>query len=111
VIAAAVVTAFAAAAHAGGAPLAIDGETIPLVGFPQMTLLGAVLGGLIATALNRYGAEPRRWFVRAAVVLTAVSCVPSVAFPPDVATKVILVATHVIAAVIVVPVLARQTRR
>ena len=110
-IAAVVTTAIAAAADAAAVPLAIDGETIPLGGFAQMTLLGAVLGGLIAAALNRYTAEPRMWFVRSAVVLTALSLVPSVALPPDVATKVILVATHLVAAAVIVPALARQTHR
>ena len=41
-------------------------------------------------------------------MLTAMSCVPSVALPPDVATKVTLVALHLMAAAIIVPVLARQ---
>ena len=103
-------TAAAAVAHAAGVPFEIDGEMIPLAGFAQMTVLGAVLGGLIAAALNRYTVEPRRWFVRIAAVLTVLSCVPSVAFPPDVATKAILVTTHVLAALIIVPALARQTR-
>ncbi|MGH8932511.1 MAG: DUF6069 family protein [Egibacteraceae bacterium] len=110
-IAAVITTAVAAVARAAGVPLKIDGETIPLDGFPEMTLLAAVLGGLIAAALNRYSAQPRRWLFRATIVLTVLSCVPSVTFPPDVATKAILVATHVIAALIIVPALARQTRR
>ncbi len=109
-VAAVTTTAVAAAAHAGGVPFEIDGEMIPLAGFAQMTLLGAVLGGLIAATLNRYSAQPRRWFVSAAVVLTVLSCLPSLTLPPDVATKAILVATHVIAAVVIVPAIARQTR-
>ena len=109
-VAAVATTAVAAAAHGAGVPFEIDGEMIPLGGFAQMTLLGAMLGGLIAAASNRYAANPQRWFVRAAVVLTVLSCVPSVTLPPDVATKLALVATHVIAALIVVPALARQTR-
>jgi uncharacterized membrane protein YoaK (UPF0700 family) len=75
-----------------------------------MTLLGAVLGGLLAAALNRYGARPRQTFVRAALVLTVLSCLPSVALPPDTASKIVLVATHVLAAAIIVPAVARQTR-
>ena len=110
-IAAIVTTAVAAAADAAGVPLAVDGEEIPLFGFAQLTLIGAVLGGLIAAGLHRYGTQPQRWFVRTAVVLTAASCVPSVNYPPDVATQVVLVATHVIAAAIIVPALARSIRR
>jgi len=109
-IAAVCTTAVAAVARAAGVPLEIDSETIPLAGFAQLTLVGAVLGGLLAGALNRYRADARRWFVRATIGLTALSCAPSVAFPPDIATKVILVATHVIAAFIIVPALARQAR-
>jgi hypothetical protein len=110
-VAAVVTTAVAAAAVAADVPLQIDGEAIPLAGFAQMTLLGATLGGLIAAALNRFSAQPRSWFVPAAVVLTALSCVPSLAWPPDVATKAVLVATHLLAAAIIVPTLARQTHR
>jgi hypothetical protein len=109
-IAAVGTTVLAAAGDAAGVPLAIDGETIPLLGFAQMTLIGAAIGGFIAAALNRSSSQARRWFTLIAVVLTALSCVPSVALPQDVATKVVLVATHVLAAAIIVPALARQTR-
>jgi hypothetical protein len=109
-IAAAATTAVAASAHAAGVPFEIDGEMIPLLGFAQMTLVGAVLGGLIVAALNRYSAEPRRRFLTIAVVLTALSCIPSIAMPPDVATKAVLVATHVIAALVIVPALTRTAR-
>jgi hypothetical protein len=109
-VAAVVTTAVAGVARAADVPLEIDGETIPLVGFAELTLVGAVLGGFIAAALNRYSAQARRWFVWATVVLTALSCIPSVTLPPDVATKAILVAMHVLAALIIVPALARQAR-
>src|SRR5215211_6142136 len=72
-VAAVTTTAVAAAAGAAGVPFEIDGETIPLAGFAQLTLVGALLGGLLAWALNHYSAHPRRRFVQAAVVLTAVS--------------------------------------
>ena len=42
------------------------------------------------------------------MALTALSCVPSVVWPDDAATKVALVALHVLAAAIVVPVLVRH---
>ena len=98
-------TAFAAAADAAGVPFAIDGETIPLLGFAQMVALGAVIGGVLAAVMHR------RQFVVLAVVLTALSCIPSVTMPPDTATRLALVATHVLAAAIIVPALARQIRR
>jgi hypothetical protein len=109
-IAAVAVTVAAAAADAAGVPFAIDGETIPLAGFAQMTLVGAVLGGLIAAACRRFAARPGPAFVAIAVMLTAVSCIPSVAMPPDVATKIVLVALHVLAAAIVIPALDRALR-
>lgn len=110
-IAAVATTAAAAAADLAGVPLAIDGETIPMLGFAQMTLVGAVVGGLLAAALNRYGTHPQRSFLQAVVVLTVLSCIPSVTLPPDAATKVVLVATHLLAAAIIVPAVARQTDR
>jgi MFS family permease len=110
VVAAVSTTAVAAVALAADVPLEVDGEQIPLLGFAQMTLVGAVLGGLIAGVLGRFATRPRRWFVAAAVLLTVLSCVPPVVYPPDVATKAVLVAIHLIAALIVVPSLARQVR-
>jgi hypothetical protein len=103
-------TAVAAVALAADVPLEVDGEQIPLLGFAQMTLVGAVLGGLIAGVLGRIVTRPRRWFVAAAVLLTVLSCVPPVVYPPDVATKAVLVAIHLIAALIVVPSVARRVR-
>jgi len=110
-VAAVATTALAAAADAAGVPFAIDGEAIPLAGFAQLTALGAVLGGLLAAALNRYGSRPRQTFTRIAVILTALSCIPSVALPPDTASRVVLVAAHLVAAAIIVPAITRQIRR
>lgn len=106
--AAVVVTGLAAAADVAGVPLAIDGEVIPIAGFAQMTFLGAVLGGVMVALFNRFSAASRRRFVQTAVALTTLSCVPSVMLPPDTATRIVLVATHVVAAAIIVPVLARS---
>ena len=106
--AAAVTTTAAAAVHAAGVPLAVDGEMIPLAGFAQLTFVGALVGGLIAAFLRRRSAEPRRRFLQTTGMLTTASCIPSIALPPDVATKLALVVTHVLAATVVIPVLARQ---
>ena len=110
-VAAGATTAIAGAASAAGVPLEIDGEVIPLLGFAQLTLVGAVIGGLMAAACNRTRTEARRWFVAATVLLTALSCIPSMTLPPDAATKIVLVATHVVAALIIVPALAARTHR
>jgi hypothetical protein len=111
IVAAAATTAVATAAHAAGVPLAVDGEQIPFLGFAQMTFLGAVLGGLIVAALNRWSVRARTRFQAIAAALVVLSCVPSVALPPDTATKLTLVATHAVAAAIIVPVLVRRTAR
>src|SRR4051794_28251833 len=108
---AAVTTAAAAAIHAAGVSLAVGGQMIPLAGFAQMTFLGAVIGGVLLAVLNRRSAAPHRRFVQTTVVLTALSCVPSVALPPEAATKVALVSLHLLAAAIIVPALARHARR
>jgi peptidoglycan/LPS O-acetylase OafA/YrhL len=106
--AAAVTTAVAAAFHAAGVSFEVDGEMIPLAAFAQMTFLGAVIGGVVLAVLSRRSRSTRRRFLHTAVALTALSCVPAVTWPDDVATKVALVALHVLAAVVVVPALVRH---
>ena len=107
--AAAATTATAAAVSAAGVSLEVGGAPIPLAGFAQMTLLGAIIGGVVVAVCNRRSASPRQRFYQVTAVLTALSCVPSVALPPSVATKIALVTTHLLAAAIVIPVLARRT--
>ena len=109
-LAAAATTTVAAAAHAAGVSLAVQDGDIPLAGFAQMAFLGAVLGGIILAGLNRYSTAAHRRFVQTTAVLTALSCIPSVALAPAVATKLTLVVTHVMAATIIVPALARHAR-
>ena len=106
--AAALLTAAAAAVHAAGVSFEIEGETIPMLGFAQMTFLGAVIGGIMLAVLNRRSGQSRHRFLQATVALTALSCIPSIALPDDAGSKVALVVLHVLAAMIVVPVLARH---
>jgi hypothetical protein len=56
--AAAGTTVAAAAVHAGGVPLAVGRQMIPLAGFAQMTLLGAVIGGIRLATFNRRSFVP-----------------------------------------------------
>jgi len=105
---AALIAGAAAAFHAAGVPFELDGEMIPIAGFAQMTFLGAVIGGVLLAVLNRRSTDARRRFLQVTVALTALSCVPSVAWPPDTATKVALVSLHLVAAAIIIPVLARH---
>ena len=106
--AAAATTATAAAAHAAGVSLAIAGEPIPLAGFAQLTLVGALIGTALAAVLARRSARARTLFVRTAMALTAVSLVPDVIVSAGPATRILLGFTHVVAAAIVVPALARR---
>ena len=106
-VAAAVTTTIAAVAEAAGVSFESDGEPIPLLGFAQMTLLGTLLGLAIARFCRR-AAHPRVVFVRITVALTALSVVPDLTMPFDTASRIVLVLTHVAAAAIVVPVLARR---
>ena len=105
--AAATSTAVAAVFHVAGHALSVvdqDGTAgaIPVFAFAQMVLLGTVIGVVIARHTSR------TTFVRAAVVLTALSCVPSVAWGETVTDKVGLVVTHLVAAAIVIPRIARR---
>lgn len=109
-VGAAVTTVAAAVVHAVGVSFEIEGEMVPLLGFAQMTFIGAVLGGLLLAGLNRWSGRARDRFVRATVALTVVSCVPSVALPDDAGSQVALVALHLLAAAIIVPALARHAR-
>jgi multisubunit Na+/H+ antiporter MnhB subunit len=107
-IAAAANTALAAITHQFGVSLAIAGEQIPILGFAQLTMIGALLGVVIAAVLARRSRSPRTWFVRVTVALTALSLVPDVVADADVATRITLGLTHLVAAAIVVPVIARR---
>jgi peptidoglycan/LPS O-acetylase OafA/YrhL len=107
IVAAAATTAIAAVVRAAGVPLDVDGP-IPLAAFAQMTLLGAIIGGVLAALFRRRSHDPARRFVRTALALVALSCLPSIALPSDLATKIALVTTHLVAAAIIIPVLARR---
>ena len=110
VLAAAATTCSAAVLRAAGVPLAVHGE-IPLAGFAQVTLIGAVLGGAVLALLIRRSTALRRQFVRIAIGLTALSCVAPVEFAATTASKFALVGLHLIAAATIVPVLARCADR
>ena len=109
-VAAAATTAIAVVAGAAGVSFEVEGEAIPLAGYAQMTMIGAVLGVLLAKALRRWARHPQPTFVRTAVALTALSIVPDVTMGFDAASAVTLALAHVVAASIIVPRLAAQLR-
>jgi hypothetical protein len=106
-VAAAATTAVAAAAVGFGVSLeTAPGEAIPVGGFGQLTLLFTMIGVVTARLLGRRARRPRAVFIRTTVALTALSLVPDVMLHADVATTLTLIATHLVAAAIVIPVLA-----
>jgi peptidoglycan/LPS O-acetylase OafA/YrhL len=107
VLAAAVTTAGAVAFRAAGVPLAVHGK-IPLAGFAQITIIAAIIGGVLLALLNRRSYAPRQRFAQFAIGLTAISCVAPAAFADTTASKIALAALHLVAAAIIIPVLARH---
>ncbi len=108
VAAAAATAAVAAAGQAVGLSTAVGGAPIPASGFAVLTLIFAVVGLVIATALRRFAGRPRTAWIRTTVVLTALSFVPDLLVDAAVSTKVLLIVTHLVAAAIVIPAVARR---
>jgi Family of unknown function (DUF6069) len=110
-LAAAVATATTVAlADAAGIAMAVRGEAFPLLGVAQLTVMLSLVGVIMAAALRRRAARPRRTFVRTAVALTAVSLGAPWMLPTDAATISVLMLTHVVAAAIVIPAVATRLR-
>ncbi|MBO0842757.1 MAG: cell envelope biogenesis protein OmpA [Nocardioides sp.] len=102
-------TTLAAIASAAGVSFAgPDGSSIPLAGFAQLTLAFSLVGIVIAAVMARVARTPRRTFVRTTVALTVLSVVPDATFGFSAGSAVTLMALHAVAAVIVIPVLARR---
>ena len=98
----------AAGGHAAGISLDIGGAPIPVLGFATLTAFFSVVGVLLAVVLSRLARHPRSVFVRTTVILTALSLVPDVIVDAAVPTKALLMLTHLVAAAIVVPAVARR---
>jgi hypothetical protein len=107
-IASAATATVAAAGHAAGISLDMSGAPIPPLGFATLTAIFSVLGLVIAAVLRRVARHPRAAFVRTTVVLTALSLVPDAIADAGTATKALLMVTHLVAAAIVVPAVARR---
>jgi Family of unknown function (DUF6069) len=103
VAASAVAIAIAAAARAADVALEMDDKTIALAAFALQTLLATAAGVLLAAVVRR-----RRPFLAITLASTALSLIPLMTAPDDTATSIVLVATHLFAAAIVIPALGRQ---
>ncbi|GLY80537.1 DUF6069 family protein [Actinoallomurus iriomotensis] len=107
-LAAVATSAIAAAGKAAGISLAVGGAPIPVPGFATLTVIFSVVGLVLALVLARTARRPRTMFVRTTLVLTALSLVPDVLADASAATKALLMLTHLAAAAIVIPAIARR---
>jgi hypothetical protein len=98
----------AAAGSAAGISLEVNGAPIPVPGFGTLTAVFSVVGLVLAAVLSRFARTPRRTFVRTTVALTALSLVPDAIVAAAPATKALLMLTHLVAAAIVIPAVARR---
>ncbi|MBC7633950.1 DUF6069 family protein [Aeromicrobium sp.] len=95
-------SALAATARTADVSLEVDAAAIPIAAFAFWTLIGTALGVFMARLLR-----PRRRFLVVTVAATGLSLIPPIALPDDSATKAVLVAAHLLAAAIIVPILSR----
>ncbi|MBM0277537.1 DUF6069 family protein [Micromonospora tarensis] len=100
--------AVAAAGNLAGISLDMGGAPIPVTGFGVLTAVFSLIGVVLAALLARFARRPRRTFVRTTVLLTALSLVPDAIADAGTATKALLMLTHLVAAVIVIPAIARR---
>jgi hypothetical protein len=100
--------AVAAAGNAVGISLDMAGEPIPVLGFGTLTAVFSLVGLVLAAVLARTARHPHSTFVRTTVVLTALSLVPDAIADAATPTKALLMLTHLIAAAIVIPAIARR---
>ncbi len=108
VIAAVATTVIGAVAKAADVPLVVGEIEIQVPMFAVLTLLGAALGGLIATVLQKRNRQPRRTFLITTVVLTALSFIPDLTADATTATKLTLIGAHLVAAAVIIPALAAR---
>jgi peptidoglycan/LPS O-acetylase OafA/YrhL len=107
-VAAAATATTAAAASALDVSLKVSGESIPALGFAQITFVAAIIGTVMAVVMSHRASRPRHTFVVTTLALTALSFVPDVTADAQTATRLVLALTHVVAAAIVIPALASR---
>ncbi|MBO2448537.1 hypothetical protein J4573_15650 [Actinomadura barringtoniae] len=107
-IAAAATATVAAAGDVAGINVAVSAKPIPPSGFAVLTAIFSLVGLALALIQTRVARHPRRTFVRTTIALTALSLVPDALADAPAATKLLLMLTHLVAAVIVIPAIARR---
>jgi amino acid transporter len=109
IVASVATTVLAAIASAGGVSFADHtGSSIPIFAFPQLTLTFSLIGVGMAAVMARKARRPRTTFVRTAVALTLLSYVPDLTFGFDAGSASTLITLHTVAALIVVPAVAKR---
>ena len=106
-----VTTTIAAVGRAAGISLDMAGEPIPVPAFGMLTVVFGLVGVLLALALSRRARQPRRTFVITTVILTVLSLVPDALADVAGSTRALLMTSHLVAASIIVPALARRLPR
>ena len=96
----------AAIASAADVSLDVNDKGIPLSAFPFWTIMATVIGAITARLV-----QTRRTFQTVTIAATALSLVPAAIAPDDTYTRLVLIGTHLVAAVIVIPLLSRTTQR
>jgi hypothetical protein len=107
-VAALATTTVAAAGNLAGISLELNGAPVPVTGFAVLTVIFSLVGLGLALVLARKARSPRTTFVRTTIVLTALSVVPDLLVDAAPTTKALLMLTHVVAAAIVIPAVARR---
>jgi len=112
VVSSLVVVALVAIAEGAGVPMEVaenstkQPEHIPLLGYGVVILGSTLVGLLLATAFARWAGRPRRAFVIATLVLTAVSFAFPATTTATTATKAMLEIAHVIPAALIIAAIA-----
>ena len=88
--------------------LHVRDEAIPLVAFPQLTMIAAVIAVGLAATFTRRSRRPRFVFLTTTVVLSVLSFVPPVLVRAETSTKLVLELTHLLAALVVIPTIASR---
>jgi hypothetical protein len=101
-------TVIGAIAKAADVPLVVGAMEIQVPAFTMFTIVGAALGAVIATQLQKRRSQPRRAFLVTTAVLTALSVLPDVTGDATTATKLTLVGAHLVAAAVIIPALAAR---
>ena len=105
-LAAVATTIIGAIAKAADVPLRLGELEVQVPAFAVFTLIGAAIGGLLASQLQKRASQPRRTFLLTTLALTALSFVPDLTANATTATKLAVVGAHIVAAAVIIPALA-----